>query len=117
MEHCEQKLTENEAQLKLAEYMPQQRDVWTRLAQREHLDEQAFDYATWAFAGKRLIHRHEKWCWMYLVIISDGSLRSPLDRQGDLTKARQFGWTTTVETFDGYAECFDRLKTLKVIPS
>jgi hypothetical protein len=53
-------LTENEAQLKLAEYMPQQQDVWTRLAQREQLDEQAFDYATWAFAGTRLVHRHEE---------------------------------------------------------
>ncbi|CAF1080514.1 unnamed protein product [Adineta steineri] len=95
--HCEQKLNENEAQLKLVEYMPKHKDVWIRIAQRENLDEKAFDYATWAFA--------------------DGSLRSPLDRYGNLTKAREFGWTTIVDTFDGYAQCFDRLKKLKVIPS
>ena len=115
MEHVEQKLTENEAQIKLAEYMPQQRDVWTRLAQREHLDQQAFDYATWVFAGTNRSRAEDEWTIFGNTL--DGSLRSPNDRQGDLSKARQFGWTSTVETFDGYAECFDRLKTLKVIPS
>lgn len=49
-------------------------------------------------------------------LFSDGSLRSSNDRQGDLSKARQFGWTTTVDTFDGYAECFNRLKELHIIP-
>ena len=65
-------------------------------------------------------------CWYYTSHISrlrsihlfilDGSLRSPNDRHGDLTKAREFGWTIQVDTFDGYAQCFDRLKELKVIP-
>jgi hypothetical protein len=49
--------------------------------------------------------------------IIDGSLKSPNDRHGDLNKARQFGWMTQADTFDGYAQCFDRLKQLKVIPS
>ncbi len=49
-------------------------------------------------------------------MVTDGSLKSANDRHGDLSKARQFGWTTQVETFDGYAQCFDRLKELKVIP-
>jgi hypothetical protein len=53
----------------------------------------------------------------FIYFILDGSLRSPNDRQGDLGKARKFGWTTEVDTFDGYAQCFDRLKKLKVIPS
>ncbi|CAF1021594.1 unnamed protein product [Rotaria sp. Silwood1] len=95
--HHEQILNENEVQIKLAEYMPKNKDVWIRIAQRENLDEKAFDYATWAFA--------------------DGSLKSPNDRHGDLSKARQFGWTIEVNTFDGYIQCFDRLKQLKVIPA
>jgi hypothetical protein len=49
-------------------------------------------------------------------LVTDGSLKSANDRHGDLSKARQFGWTTQVETFHGYAQCFDRLKQLKVIP-
>jgi len=49
--------------------------------------------------------------------IIDGSLKSPNDRHGDLSKARQFGWLTQADTFDGYAQCFNRLKQLKVIPS
>ncbi|CAF4781111.1 unnamed protein product [Rotaria sp. Silwood1] len=95
--HHEQILNENEVQIKLAEYMPKNKDVWIRIAQRENLDEKAFDYATWAFA--------------------DGSLKSPNDRHGDLSKARRFGWTIEVDTFDGYIQCFDRLKQLKVIPA
>jgi hypothetical protein len=31
--------------------MPQNRDTWIQIAQRKNLDEKAFDYATWAFAG------------------------------------------------------------------
>jgi len=31
--------------------MPKNKDIWIRIAQRENLDEKAFDYATWAFAG------------------------------------------------------------------
>ncbi|CAF3493823.1 unnamed protein product [Rotaria socialis] len=95
--HHEQILNENEPQIKLAEYMPQHRDVWIRIVQRENLDEKAFDYATWAFA--------------------DGSLKSANDRHGDLSKAHRFGWTTQADTFDGFAQCFDRLKQLKMIPS
>lgn len=48
--------------------------------------------------------------------LADGSLRSANDRHGDLSKARQFGWTIEVDTFAGYVECFDRLRQLKMIP-
>lgn len=50
-EHHEQILDESQAQIQLAEYMPKNRDVWNRIAQRENLDEKTFDYATWSFAG------------------------------------------------------------------
>jgi hypothetical protein len=53
--HHEQILNENEAQIKLAEYMPKNKDTWIRIAQRENLDQKAFDYATWAFAGLDII--------------------------------------------------------------
>lgn len=107
-------LDENEAQLKLAEYMPKYKEIWIRIAQRENLDEKAFDYATWAFAGslKNTIFFNSK----SNIFVLDGSLKSANDRYGDLTKAHQFGWTTQVDTFHGYEQAFNRLKTLKVIP-
>jgi hypothetical protein len=37
--------------------MPKNKDIWLRIAQRENLDEKAFDYATWAFAGINKIHK------------------------------------------------------------
>ena len=115
--HCEQKLTDDVPQISLAEYMPSKRDVWTRIAQREGLDENAFEYATWAFAGMSRIEPclfvHDE----YDESDLDGSLKSANDRHGDLSKARRFGWTSTVDTFDGYAQCFDRLKALNIIPS
>ena len=40
-EHHEQILNETEAQIKLAEYMPKNRDLWIRIAQRENLDEKS----------------------------------------------------------------------------
>ena len=112
--HHQQILHENQGQLKLAEYMPKHRDIWIRIAQRENLDEKAFDYATWAFAGTH--QKHFSIHSSISLFVLDGSLRSPNDRQGDLTKAREFGWTIQVDTFDGYVQCFDRLKQLKVIP-
>jgi hypothetical protein len=39
-------------QLSLAEYMPENKETWLRLVQREKLDESAFDYATWGFIGE-----------------------------------------------------------------
>ena len=94
--------------------MAEHRQTWQKLVEREHLDPQAFDYATWTFASRKifLIFLRRFGFFLYL----DNSLRSPNDRQGDLSKARRFGWTTIVDTFDGYVECFQRLKQLKVIP-
>lgn len=39
-------------QLTLAEYIPQNKDTWHRLAKRDKLDESALDYATWDFIGQ-----------------------------------------------------------------
>jgi hypothetical protein len=39
------------------------------------------------------------------------------DDHGDMTKARRYGWTTTVDTNECYIQCFNRLKQMGVIPS
>jgi hypothetical protein len=40
------------SQLKLFEYMPQNKKLWDQIVQRYKLDEAAFDYAAWMFTGK-----------------------------------------------------------------
>ena len=47
----------------------------------------------------------------------DFILGRAFDDHGDMTKARQSGWTATVDTFESYAQCFNRLKKMKIIPS
>lgn len=51
----EQKLSENEPQVKIDEYMVEHRQTWQKLVEREHLDPQAFDYATWTFASRKIV--------------------------------------------------------------
>ncbi|CAF3333904.1 unnamed protein product [Rotaria sp. Silwood1] len=82
--------------LSLAKYMPENKDIWSRLAKRNELDESAFNYATWEFI--------------------DFVLGRTFDDHGDMTKARQYGWTTTVDTSECFIQCFDRLKKMEVIP-
>ncbi|CAF3670925.1 unnamed protein product [Adineta steineri] len=84
-------------QFSLEKYVSENKDVWERLAKREKLDASAFDYATWGFV--------------------DFGLGRAFDDHGDMTNARQYGWTVTVDTTECYAQCFDRLKKLKIIPS
>lgn len=81
----------------LTKYMLENRDQWTHLATREQLDLSAYGYATWSFI--------------------DFVLGRAFDDQGDLTKARQYGWTANVDTIESYIQCFNRLKELRIIPS
>ncbi|CAF1225176.1 unnamed protein product [Rotaria sordida] len=77
--------------------MPENEDIWHYLAQRNQFDESAFKYASWNFF--------------------DFILGRTFDDHGDMTKARRYGWTTTVDTSECYFQCFDRLKKMKVISS
>ncbi|UJR26448.1 hypothetical protein I4U23_007778 [Adineta vaga] len=83
-------------ELSLADYMPKNKETWDRLVKHNRLDSSAFDYATWNFI--------------------DFVLGRAFDDHGDMTKARKFGWTTTVDTKQSYIQCFDRLKQMKIIP-
>ncbi|UJR32523.1 hypothetical protein I4U23_019985 [Adineta vaga] len=98
-EHHEQKFSENkmESQLNFYEYMTQSKTVWDQIIQRYNLDKASFDYANWLFTH-------------YLFSI-------PYNTEGDLTKARSYGWTTTIDTAESYSQCFDRLKKMKIIPT
>ncbi len=50
-------------------------------------------------------------------ILLDFVLGRTFNDHGDMTKARLYGWTTTVDTTESYIQCFDRLKKMKVIPT
>ncbi|CAF2306063.1 unnamed protein product [Rotaria sp. Silwood2] len=84
-------------QLSLAKYMPENKDIWYRLAQCNNLDESAFNYATWEFI--------------------DFVLGRAFDDHDNMAKAHQYGWTTTVNINECFIQCFHRLKKMTVIPS
>lgn len=87
-----------------------------------------------AATGKKLSSRHCcSWLWHLEVRwyvfaclptdISDSIIRldfilgRTFDDHGNMTKARKYGWTATVDTSQCYLGCFDRLKAMKIIPS
>lgn len=53
----------------------------------------------------------------YLFSCLDFVLGRAFDDHGDMSKARKYGWTTTVNTVESYVRCFDRLKEMEIIPS
>ncbi len=46
----------------------------------------------------------------------DFVLGRAFDDHGDMSKAHQYGWTTTVDTNECYIQCFNRLKKMEIIP-
>ena len=70
--------------------------AWEKLAQRDGLDKDAFEKATWGFLGFVLGRD-------YSLVIS-------------MSKARKLGWTGYHDTWDSLDECFDELEREKVLP-
>ncbi len=60
------------------------------------------------------LYKIDKICKISLL---DFVLSRAFDDHGDMSKARQYGWTTTIDTNECYIQCFNRLKQMEVIPS
>ena len=77
----------------------QRRDVkeaWSRIAEREGLQEDALEKATWGFLGFVLGRN-------YNLVIS-------------MSKARKAGWTGYVDTWESLESVFDELRKAKILP-
>lgn len=74
---------------------PLVKKAWDRLAEAKGLEKDTFDKATWDFLGFVLGRN-------YNCIIS-------------MSKARKFGWTGYVDTWDAFEEAFDRLASEKMV--
>ncbi|CAF1627022.1 unnamed protein product [Rotaria magnacalcarata] len=96
--HYEQKFSEDKTvpNLILPEYMPKQNELWEQMAKRYNIDAGAFELTSWMF--------------MHIIV------NLPFSPEGDLSKARIYGWTTTTDTAASYTQCFDKLKAMKIIP-
>ncbi|KAL0933759.1 nad dependent epimerase dehydratase family protein [Colletotrichum truncatum] len=70
--------------------------AWKRLADRDGLDREALDRASWAFAGFA-------WGRDYDVVLS-------------MTRARKLGWTGYADSWDSFETVFGQLKDARVIP-
>ena len=73
------------------------KEAWNRIAEREGLQEDAFEKATWGFLGFVLGRKYD-------LIIS-------------MSKARKAGWTGYVDTWESLEGVFDELKRAKILPS
>ncbi|KZM25007.1 uncharacterized protein EKO05_0009460 [Ascochyta rabiei] len=72
------------------------KDAWSRIAEREGLEEHAFNQATWSFLGFALGRNYD-------LIIS-------------MSKARKAGWTGYVDTWESLAGVFDELRKARILP-
>ncbi|KAI9838188.1 MAG: hypothetical protein M1837_002617 [Sclerophora amabilis] len=72
------------------------RQAWERVASRAGLEKDSFDKATWGFLGFVLGRN-------YHIVLS-------------MSKARKFGWTGYVDTWDALEECLAELEQEKIIP-
>ncbi|PGH28250.1 hypothetical protein AJ80_00141 [Polytolypa hystricis UAMH7299] len=70
--------------------------AWERLAEREGLDQEAFGKETWWFLGFVLGRD-------FNIVVS-------------MSKAREFGWTGYMDTWQSLSETLDELEKLKVLP-
>jgi nucleoside-diphosphate-sugar epimerase len=72
------------------------RDAWKRIAEREGLQEDAFEKATWGFLGFVLGRNYD-------LVIS-------------MSKARKAGWTGYVDTWESLEGVFDELREARILP-
>ena len=70
--------------------------AWKRVAEREGLEKEAFEKATWGFLLFELGRSYE-------IVIS-------------MSKARKYGWTGYVDTWEAFDEAFAELEEAKVLP-
>lgn len=72
------------------------KDAWAKLAEKNSLEKDALEKATWGFLGFVLGREYD-------LVIS-------------MSKARKFGWTGYVDTWEALDETFDELVKQKVAP-
>ncbi|KAH9912287.1 NAD dependent epimerase/dehydratase family protein [Fomitopsis serialis] len=75
---------------------PEVQAAWERLAEREGLEKDAFEKATWMFSGFVLGRNFD-------VIVS-------------MSKARAAGWTGYHDTWESFEKVFDQLESEKILP-
>ncbi|AEO54541.1 NAD(P)-binding domain protein [Thermothelomyces thermophilus ATCC 42464] len=72
------------------------REAWDRLAEREGLQKDAFDNATWAFVDFELGRDYD-------IVLS-------------MSKAREAGWTGYQDTWKAFSDVFGELEAARVLP-
>lgn len=87
-----------ESRIDLAKWSQKQevKDAWKRLAEKEGLEKDALEKATWGFLQFVLGRNYD-------IVIS-------------MSKARRFGWQGYIDTWDSFEETFDELVKEKIVP-
>lgn len=72
-------------------------DVWKKMAEKYELKEKVVEEQNWAF-----VH--------FMLVDFD------FDRQYDLTHCREVGFTSEIDTADGYAKAWEKMEKAKILP-
>jgi hypothetical protein len=81
----------------MLDFVEKHKDVWTALAERHGLNEKLVEQQGWG---------HTK----FMLVDFD------FDRQYDLSRSREVGFTETIDTSDGYHKAWARMQQAKMIP-
>lgn len=83
--------------LSIEDFVRQHKGTWTNIAQEHGLRVEVLDEQNWAF-----VH--------FMLVQFD------FDRQYDLSKIREVGFTEEIETAEGYKIAWERMRRAKILP-
>lgn len=81
----------------MEQFAKQHKDVWDGLAEKQGLRKEVFDEQNWG-------HLH------FMLVDFD------FDRQYDLSRAREVGFTEEIDTVEGYLIAWERMRAAKILP-
>ncbi|KAB2569977.1 Short chain dehydrogenase sirQ [Lasiodiplodia theobromae] len=81
----------------MLDFVKEHRDAWSNLAKRYGLKEEVVDQQGWA-------HTH------FMLVPFD------FDRQYDLSRSREVGFSEEIDTVEGYILSWDRMRAAKILP-
>lgn len=89
---------ETEEKISMEDFVSQNNDAWLKLAQEHGLRSEVVKEQNWG-------HVH------FMLVQFD------FDRQYDLSRSREVGFTEEINTVDGYIKAWERMREAKILPS
>lgn len=88
---------EDSSKVSMEDFVKQHKDAWTELAKKHSLRPEVLEEQNWPF-----VH--------FMLVQFD------FDRQYDLSKIREVGFTEEIDTAEGYKIAWERMRGAKILP-